>query len=134
VRTIVATRNPYVILGIPFGSSREEANIAFARKARQLRRLGTEGRGRMTDLTWALNQVDEGIRHPDAAMEIYRIPADPEAFTVRAAGVLAPPPETMPRHSGDPQAALDEVRAAAALEYLRYLVLLRADQVQPPAP
>jgi hypothetical protein len=130
----VAQRNPYVILGIPFGSSREEANIAFARRARQLRRLGTQGRGQMTDLTWALNQVDEGISHAEAAMEIYRIPADPDAFTVRGTGILAPPPETLPPRAGDPEAGLAELRAAAALEYLRYLVLLRADQVQLPPP
>jgi hypothetical protein len=130
----VANRNPYVILGIPFGSSREEANIAFARRARPLRRLGPAGRSQMTDLTWALNQVDEGISHPEAAMEIYRIPADPDAFTVQGTGALAPPPETLPRRAGEPRAALDQLRAAAALEYLRYLVLLRATQVQPPAP
>jgi hypothetical protein len=130
----VSQRNPYVILGIPFGSSREEANIAFARRARQLRRLGTQGRTQLTDLTWALNQVDEGISHPEAAMEIYRIPADPAAFTVDGAGVLAPPPEVLAPRPGDHEAALAGLQAAAAQEYLRYLVLLRADQVQFPQP
>jgi hypothetical protein len=130
----VTYRNPYIILGIPFGSSREDANIAFARKARALRRLGTAGRAQMTDLTWALNQVDEGLRHPEAAMEIYRIPADPDAFTVKGDGVLAPPPEVLPRRSEPDGTALDELRAAAAVEYLRYLVLLRASQIQVPPP
>ena len=50
-------RNPYIILGIPFGSSREQANIAFARRARPLRRKGPEARTQMTDLTWALNRL-----------------------------------------------------------------------------
>jgi len=130
----VTYRNPYIILGIPFGSSREDANIAFARKARALRRLGAAGRAQMTDLTWALNQVDEGISHPEAAMEIYRIPADPDAFTVTGDGVLAPPPEILPRRSGPDGTALDRLRATAAVEYLRYLVLLRASQIQAPAP
>ncbi|GAA1740294.1 hypothetical protein GCM10009681_09000 [Luedemannella helvata] len=127
-------RNPYIILGIPFGSSREDANVAFARKARALRRLGPAGRPQMLDLTWALNQVDEGISHPEAAMEIYRIPADPDAFTVTGNGVLAPPAETLPRRYGPGDAALDALRRAAAIEYLRYLVLLRASQIHAPAP
>ena len=33
-------RNPYIILGIPFGASRAEANAAFARKAQALKREG----------------------------------------------------------------------------------------------
>jgi len=127
-------RNPYVILGIPFGSSREEANIAFARKARALRQAGAAGRAQMTDLTWALNQCDEGLSHPEAAMEIYRIPADPEAFTVTGAGVFAPAPEPLAPVGGDAEAALTQLCDAAAVEYLRYLLLLRADQVQIPQP
>jgi hypothetical protein len=127
-------RNPYVILGIAFGSSREQANIAFARKARPLRRAGAAGRGELTDLTWALNQVDEGISHPNAEMSIYRIPADPVAFAVPGSGVLAPPPETMPARGGDRVAAFTQLKIAAAHEYLRYVVLLCAGQLQPPAP
>jgi hypothetical protein len=134
VRTIVTSRNPYLILGIPFGSSREVANIAFARKARALRLLGTVGRAQMTDLTWALNEVDEGISHPAAAMDLYRVPADPEAFTVKGDGVLVPPPEVLPRQYGLPEVALEELRAAAAVDYLRYLTLLRASQIHAPAP
>src|ERR1700727_1939597 len=70
-------RNPYVILGIPFGSSRARANVAFARKARSLRRAGAAGHDALTDLTWALQQIDEAIRNPAAALELYRIPANP---------------------------------------------------------
>jgi hypothetical protein len=125
-------RNAYVLLGIPFGSSREQANIAFARKARPLRRQGTAGRDQMTDLTWALNQIDEGISHPEAEMEIYRIPADPDVFTTAGEGVLAPPPEKMPPRRGDREAALDQLQSAAAREYLQYLVLVRAAQIAPP--
>ena len=33
-------RNPYVILGIPFGASRAEANAAFARRAQALKHEG----------------------------------------------------------------------------------------------
>ncbi|MEV6527253.1 hypothetical protein AB0M43_35520 [Longispora sp. NPDC051575] len=127
-------RNPYVILGIPFGSSREQANIAFARKARPLRRAGPAGREQMTDLTWALNQIDEGLTQPAAAMAIYRIPADPNVFATTGGGVFAPVAEPMPRRSPDSRAAFDQLREAAAHEYLRYLVLLRGSEVAPPAP
>ena len=84
-------RNPYVILGIPFGATRAEANAAFARKARSLRRDGAD-LDQMTDLTWALQRIDVAIRDPATAMELYRIPADPEAFQGEGDGVLRPPP------------------------------------------
>jgi hypothetical protein len=127
-------RNPYLILGIPFGSSRDTANIAFARKARPLRRLGNAGRDQLTELTWALNQIDVGIRHPDAEMGIYRVPADPDAFAGGGAGVLNPPAEQLPARDGDRDAAVSRLQAAAAHEYLRYLVLLRSGQVELPQP
>ena len=72
-------KNPYVILGIPFGASRAEANAAFAKKAQALKREGG-GLDRMTDLTWALQRIGVAIKEPATAMELYRIPADPQAF------------------------------------------------------
>jgi len=125
-------RNPYVILGIPFGASRAEANIAFAGKARSLRRRGREGIDQLTDLTWALQQIDEAIRNPAAAMELYRIPADPQAFRVNGEGVLQPPPEHLAARPGDRDAALTELQHAAARQYLRHLVALRAARVSVP--
>jgi hypothetical protein len=102
------TRNPYLILGLPFGSSREEANIAFARKAKRLRRAGERGKAELTDLTWALNQIDEVIANPALALEIYRIPADPTAFHSEGVGLFSPPPERMERRTGP---STDETRA-----------------------
>jgi hypothetical protein len=127
-------RNPYVIRAIPFGASREEANIAFARAARRLRRQRDGARYKMTDLTWALNQVDEAITHPQAEMEIYRIPADPAAFTATGGGVLLPPAEVLGARLGDPAAALADLQARAAQEYLRHLVEVRSGQLPAPAP
>lgn len=126
-------RNPYVILGIPFGASRAEANVAFARKARALRRDGSD-LDLMTDLTWALQRIDVSIREPAAAMEMYRIPADPEAFQADGLGVLRPPPERLAPAGGDRDAALEALRRAAAREYLRYLVTVRAATVALPTP
>lgn len=126
-------RNPYLVLGIPFGAPRAEANAAFAKKAQALKREGGS-LDQMTDLTWALQRINVAIREPATAMELYRIPADPEAFQSGGDGVLRPPPEKLPAAEGDRAAALEELRQAAAREYLRYLVTVRAAAVPLPPP
>jgi hypothetical protein len=134
----VETRNPYLILGIPFGASREDANIAFARRTKGLRqvggRAGAAGRDQLTDLTWALNQIDEVTTNPQTVFDVYRIPADPEAFAAAGAGVLSPPPEALAPRGGDRGTALSRLQVTAAHEFLRYQVLLRAGVVELPAP
>ena len=127
-------RNPYVLLGLPFGASRDEANIAFARRAKALRLAGAAGRDQLTELTWALNQIDEVIAHPAAAMHLYRIPADPSAFDASGVGVFAPGPEPLDARPGDRQAAADEVQRLAIHEYLRHLLGLygQADGIPNP--
>jgi hypothetical protein len=130
----MTARNPYVILGIPYGATREQANIAFARRARPLRRLGAEGRDRMTDLTWALNQIDEAIREPDNALWLYRIPADPAVLGPSGPGEFAPPPLRLDRRTGDSTEARARLQRAAAQEYLRRLLIERAAHVETPGP
>lgn len=124
-------RNPYVILGIPFGSSRAQANAAFARQAKALRRSGPDGIDQLTELTWALHQIDEAISNPAAAMELYRIPADPAMFRTSGEGVLRPPAESLPARPGDRAADRAELRLRAAHEYLRHLVAIRASGLHP---
>jgi hypothetical protein len=109
-------RNPYLMLGIPFGSSRDEAQVAFARRARPLRRRGDDGRDALTELTWALNQIDDAIIDPSVALDVYRIPADIEAFEGDGEGMFAPPPEPLARQQGSSEVALDELMGSAALE------------------
>jgi hypothetical protein len=129
-------RNPYVILGIPFGASRAEANVAFARKARSLRRTVGSDTDQLTDLTWALQRIDEAIRNPSAAMELYRIPADPEAFDSAGHGVMRPPPERLASRytSEDREHALAQMQREAAREFLRYLVAVRVAGTRLPEP
>lgn len=129
-----ADRNPYVLLGIPFGATREQANMAFARQARPLRRLGAEGRDRMTDLTWALNQIDEALQDPGTALWIYRIPHDPALLAPSGPGEFAPPPGPLPRRTGDSTAALAALQRGAAREHLRRLVIEQAGRTAIPAP
>jgi hypothetical protein len=140
-------RNPYLILGIPYGASREEATKAFARRTKSLRRLGAAGHSLHTDLTGALKEIEERPDHPDAAMSPYRVPADPAADLSTGPGVFAPPPETPPPETPPPEpppeppppgspaeAGLHALRTAAAHEYVRHLVRLRASRLGPPAP
>lgn len=89
-------RNPYGMLGLPFGASREAASKAFARKARGLRRQAGSTQA-LTQLTWALNQVQEAIKDPRTALHLYRVPADPGSLDPDLPGVLKPPPERMER-------------------------------------
>lgn len=109
-------RNPYGVLGLPFGASADEASRAFARRARGLRRQanGTEA---LTQLTWALNQIQEAIKDPRTALHIYRVPADPAALEPQERGVLNPPPEGMERTTDssdeDWAALLDAARKEA---------------------
>lgn len=115
-------RNPYVMLGIPFGSPRDVATRAFARRAKGRRRARvSESSTQLTDLTWALNQVSEVIREPRSALGIYRVPADPAALEPIGEGVLRPGPELMPRTTGSSDAAWARLLDAAREEAVAVL-------------
>lgn len=123
------TRNPYLMLGIPFGASRDEATAAFVRRAKPLRRAGAAGTDQLTELTWALNQIDVTLARPAEAMELYRIPASPEAFETGGPGLLDPAPETLAAVPADRDRALLELRQTAAREFLCELVRLHTSRV-----
>lgn len=131
---MIEARNPYIILGIPFGSSRELALAAFARRSRPLRRAGREAAGQLTDLTWALSQVSELIKDPDANMALFRIPSDPDAFSYEGAGVMRPKPETLERRYTNADGAFKALQQRASQEYLRYLTLLMSERSAPLQP
>jgi hypothetical protein len=82
-------QNPYLMLGLPFGASREEATQAFARRSRAAKVHGNTAE--LTGLTWALQQIDAATEPPGAALAPYRIPADPTALHGDGPGVFAPP-------------------------------------------
>ena len=129
-------RNPYLVLGVPFGASRDEATRAFARRTKFLRREGPAGRTRHTDLTGALHEIENAgpAAQPAARMAPYRIPVDPRTASLTSdglfgGGILAPPPETL-----DTAPDLGDLRRAAAGEYLRHVVQARGRRLGPPAP
>ena len=115
-------RNPYVMLGIPFSSPRDVATRAFARKAKGQRRARvSQGKAELTDLTWALNQVSDAVRDPRTALDIYRVPADPNALEPRGEGVLRPGPEAMPRTTASSEAEWARLLDAAREEAVAVL-------------
>ena len=111
-----------MILGVPFGASRYEASVAFADRAKKLRRL-PEGTKILTDLTWALNQIDEVLRNPSLALHVYRVPADPSALLPVGNGVLNPAPEVLKRRTATKPAHHEEMRQNVGRELLRALAL-----------
>lgn len=129
-------RNPYLVLGLPFGASRDEAVRSFARRTKFLRRLGPSSRARHTDLTGALHEIETAEGPADTRMAPYRIPADPGAAALASApsspfgeGVFAPAPTPL-----DVAPDLSDLRSAAAFEFLRHLVRERGQRLGPPSP
>lgn len=116
-------RNPYVMLGIPFGAVRDVATRAFAKRARGARRQRGVAPGGvpLTELTWALNQVEENIRDPRTALHVFRVPADPWALEPRAEGVLRPGPERLARQSGPSDESWSRLLDAARVEALHQI-------------
>ena len=78
-------RTPYVILGVPFGASEQEARSGFAAKVRVLR-VEPIPKYTMEDLNWALHQIEQLISDPSLAVDVFRVPANPEVFLKKEFG------------------------------------------------
>src|SRR5947199_206120 len=70
-------RNPYLIVGVDFGSSGDEARHAFAHAARRIRREG--GAWDIEDLNWALHEIEalERIERSVEKIEIVTVVREP---------------------------------------------------------
>lgn len=124
-------RNPYLLLGIPFGASRDEVSKAYTRKVTASKAAGGTPQA---DLAWALLQIEKGPQPPEAGLAPYRVPADPQWSYVDGPGVFAPPPETPSATDTAVQAAHQALQLSAAHEYLNWLLVQRSHQVGPPDP
>ena len=111
-------RNPYVILGIPFGSTGPEARAGFARSSRRLRQEPTAAYSQ-EDLTWALHQVEQILTNPQLAFEVYRIPASASALTEDGIGVFHPAPHRLERTTEPDPREWVEIRRLALANALR---------------
>jgi len=85
-------RSPYLVLGVRYGAGKDEAQKAFARSSRLIRR-GESVEFDMEDLNWALHAIEQRIEDPSASIDDYRLPANPAAYTVSPTyGVLLADP------------------------------------------
>lgn len=104
-------RNPYLILGVDYGCTRQEAAKAFARVSRRLRR-STGERFTIEDANWALHQIEHAIEDPTSAIVAFRVPADPDVFESRVGSELTRP-RPLPRTTEPSEEAVDQLRAEA---------------------
>lgn len=109
-------RNPYLILGLDFGASPQQAQAAFAKLSRKLRRE-TSGPYQIEDATWALHEIEHAATDPDVNLAVFRVPANPDAYRYQPAdGVLTVAPQNLPRRTGSSEAAVARLRADVAEE------------------
>ena len=119
-------RSPYLVLGVPYGASKDEAAKAFARATRRLRQQ-VDPRYDLEDLNWALHAIEQRIKDPSSSIDDFRMPADASVYEVPAdEGVLNPPVRAYRRRTpptdrsvlGDLHAAVvREVAAGLAAEF-----------------
>lgn len=106
-------RNPYLLLGIDYGTPPDLARRHFARAARRVRRAAGGPVG-IEDLNWALHEVQTRAGTAENDVSVYRVPADPAVFNPDARGLFALPPVPLPRRtrtSDDDRAALADALA-----------------------
>ncbi len=72
-------RNPYLILGVPYGSSKREVRKGFARRAKEIKNE-TYTAYRIEDLNWALQQLEQAEKEPELDFECFRAPANQSLF------------------------------------------------------
>jgi len=104
-------RNPYLVLGVPYGASKDEAARAFARATRRLRRQ-PNATYQVEDLNWALHAIEQRIDEPASSIDDYRMPADAAVYEIPdGEGALNPPVQPLPRWTQPSEpAALDQLR------------------------
>ena len=84
-------RSPYLLLGVPFGASKEAASRAFAKATRRLKRM-TGAPYDLEDLNWALHAIEQRIEDPASSIDDYRLPANPSVYEIPGGdGILNPP-------------------------------------------
>ncbi|MBA3361853.1 MAG: hypothetical protein H0T94_10385 [Acidimicrobiia bacterium] len=125
-------RNPYIILGIPYGAVASEARRGFAAKSRLIKRE-ENSQYEIEDLTWALHELEQERAMDTIEIDVYRVPADPEALIVRETGLFNPLPEPLPITSGLSRLdVVDALEVAALLE--RYMTEVASTAVDLPDP
>ncbi|HEU5470191.1 MAG TPA: hypothetical protein VFV67_06020 [Actinophytocola sp.] len=109
----MADRNPYLLLGVDYGCPPDAARKSFARAARRIRRAGTT-EITTEDLTWALHEIQHEDGDPFDAVDLFRVPANPDVFTPAGTGLFAPPPVPLPRATVTTAADVDTLVSGLA--------------------
>lgn len=109
-------RNPYILLGIPYGAGASEARRGFATKSRLVKRGGSAHYD-VSDLTWALHELEQERVTDTTEIDVYRVPADPEVFVGSEPGLFNPPPEPFPiRSHSSREDVIDALEVAALVQ------------------
>ena len=95
-------RNPYLVLGIDYGTPLGEAKRAFARAARELKRGASRRTIERADLSSALNEVEREMKDPEADVRFFRVPANPSLYEPTGAGLFRPRPYLPQRETERP--------------------------------
>jgi hypothetical protein len=101
-------RNPYLLLGVDYGTEADQARRSFARAARRVRRAGG-GTTTVEDLNWALHQIQNPESDPFDSVTQFRVPANPEVFEPHGDGLFAPGPRPLARRTTTDEAAVEQV-------------------------
>lgn len=111
--------SPYLILGVPFAATRDEAARGFAKAVKRLRRMDDPPFD-LEDLNWAQHEIDHREGHVDHSLDDFRVPADPSAYSI-AAGVptISRSVEPLTRRTSPTEpSVIDELRVEVVLESL----------------
>lgn len=128
-------RNPYLVLGIPYGASKKEVRRSFAKRARQIKNEEFDAY-RSEDLNWSLQQLEQAEKDPELDIENFRIPANPNLFQSETEeGFFNPPIKPMDRKSPhltpwETQAIIDE----AVIDWLTTHLSKRIQEFELPYP
>lgn len=115
------TRNPYLVLGVPYGTTESAARRAFAKAAKRAKRDKTFPYTH-EDLTAALHEISQ-IGHDSASdLRFYRVPVTAATGTSEP-GVLNPGPEPMARRAPTTDADREALRQAVVAELTSVLLL-----------
>lgn len=105
-------QSPYLILGVPFGASKDEAGRAFAKATRRIRKHADQLYD-LEDLNWALHAIEQRVDDPVLSIDDYRMPANATVYEIPSGeGVLNPSIQSYQRRTPATDAVtLESLRA-----------------------
>jgi hypothetical protein len=108
-------RNPYLMLGVDYGTPPDQARRSFARAAKRVRRA-TGSPITKEDLTWALHQIESRDTDPFDLVTEFRVPANSEVYVPGGTGLFGPPARPLARRTQTTEADREVVRTGLADE------------------